>query len=93
MRTNQLQSRMRALVVALLLLALSGPSPAQTTYVENIPQRGFLTTSTKQLTDVDAVDMVNGSVAMRIPLAQLPPGPAGMGFGIDLVYNHSCPRR
>ena len=36
---------------------------------------------------IDSIDPVSGKLHFQIPLASLPPGPAGFGFNLGLVYD------
>ncbi len=45
------------------------------------PGGGFL------VSDVETINMVNGNVLLRIPLASLPAGRGGSGFTLELRYN------
>src|SRR5688572_882566 len=51
------------------------------------PARGFMATTDQVGGPIDSIDVVSGKLHLRIPLASLPPGPAGSGFDLDLIYD------
>ncbi|MCU1340162.1 MAG: hypothetical protein JWO19_5743, partial [Bryobacterales bacterium] len=52
-----------------------------------IPSRGFSTTGQYSLSQIESVNALTGNVGLSIPLAHLPPGPAGFSAGVNLMYN------
>ena len=50
------------------------------------PDRGVSLGRAYQVSDIERVNMSNGGLSLRIPLAQLPAGPAGAA-GVSLVYS------
>jgi RHS repeat-associated protein len=52
------------------------------------PSLGFQPAHSYALADIESIDKATGSLALHIPLAQLPPGPAGFTAGLTLVYNN-----
>lgn len=77
---NSIQSAALCTLTALLALAQTGP-------LETRPQRGFLPEGAAAVSGIDSISTVNGSLFLTLPLASLPPGRAGHGFGVDLMYN------
>ena len=51
------------------------------------PGLGILPTHSYAISDIEAIDKATGALSLHIPLAQLPPGPAGFTAGLTLVYN------
>jgi len=80
---------MRATRILLVALSLAGAEivPAQTPGEPIIPTRGFHPAHTYSISDIESIDQASGSLSLHIPIAQLPPGPAGFTAGLSLVYN------
>src|SRR5262245_20211592 len=55
--------------------------------IDTQPQRGFMPNSTHAGVGVDAINVVDGSLNLEIPLASLPRGHGGMGFDLNLIYS------
>jgi hypothetical protein len=71
---------------SLALLQIGGLAYAQTPPpVDEFPLRGVLPTISYALSDIETINTANGNVMMKIPLANLPPGRGGLGFGLNLV--------
>jgi RHS repeat-associated protein len=52
------------------------------------PSLGFQPAHSYAVSDIEAIDNATGSLALHIPLAQLPAGAAGFTAGLTLVYNN-----
>ncbi len=70
-----------------LCILFAALSLAQTVPLETRPQRGFLPSAAYSISELDSVSAVNGNLSLRVPLASLPPGRAGHGFDVELIYN------
>jgi YD repeat-containing protein len=64
------------------LLAQSDPDPVIT------PARGFYPAHSYSISDIESIDAATGALSLRIPITELPPGPAGFTSGLSLVYNN-----
>ncbi len=51
------------------------------------PDRGFLPFGSYADSGIENINETTGAVNLSIPIAQLPPGRAGMSWGVNLVYN------
>jgi hypothetical protein len=51
--------------------------------------RGVVPTGNYSISNIESIDNVYGTVSYNIPLANLPPGRAGMSMGLPLIYNSS----
>lgn len=51
------------------------------------PQRGVVPNGFYELTQIETIDAVGGSVTLQIPITSFPPGRAGSGFQLSLTYN------
>ena len=71
-----------------IYIALNGVSLAQEADPDHLlsPGKGAVVGHAYQLSDIQSVNLSNGGLTIRIPLAQLPAGPAG-NAGVSLVYN------
>jgi len=49
--------------------------------------RGFQPAHSYAIDELESLDVATGSLGLRIPLASLPPGPAGLTASVSLVYN------
>jgi hypothetical protein len=52
------------------------------------PSIGFQPAHSYAVSEIESIDKAAGSLALRIPLAQLPAGPGGFSAGLTLVYNN-----
>jgi len=52
------------------------------------PALGFQPAHSYAVSDIESIDKATGTLALHIPLAQLPTGPAGFTAGLSLVYNN-----
>jgi RHS repeat-associated protein len=52
-----------------------------------VPNRGIVPWGTYSLDKIETVNVTNGNIALRIPLASLPAGRAGSRWAVDLFYN------
>jgi hypothetical protein len=72
----------KACVICLAsLVHLSAQTP------DNMPSRGLIPTGLFAVSDVETINVVNGNVLFRIPLAALPPNRSGLTAGFNLTYN------
>lgn len=53
----------------------------------DLPYSGKSATGTFLASEMDSIDQATGNVNVKVPLAALPPGRAGSGFSLELVYN------
>jgi RHS repeat-associated protein len=53
----------------------------------NIPQRGVVPNGFYEVSEIETIDAVSGSVSLQIPITSFPPGRAGLTHGIELLYN------
>ncbi|MCZ2076640.1 MAG: hypothetical protein LC130_16795, partial [Bryobacterales bacterium] len=77
-------------VVALLAAMTGTPAAAQNGVLTDPPNTssgGATAAASYTPGNIEAVNAVNGSMTLSIPAAHLPPGPAGFGAGVSLVYN------
>jgi RHS repeat-associated protein len=77
-------------IVPLLLVIICGPLSAQDPAADPPSLSGgggSSATSSFALDRIESVNSINGNMSLRIPAAHLPPGPAGLSVGVDLVYN------
>jgi RHS repeat-associated protein len=51
------------------------------------PQRGVVPNGFYELSQIETIDAVGGSVTLQIPITSFPPGRAGSGFELSLTYN------
>lgn len=85
-------SNLGSLIGGLLLLLAGLPAVAQLPFTDppdTIPQRGLSTIGQLTPSQIESINAINGNVTLRIPLGQLPPGPAGFSDAVNLVYNSS----
>ena len=66
--------------------AQSGTSDSDAARVIS-PTRGFQPAHSYALSDIESIDEASGALSFHIPLAQLPPGPAGFTAGVKLSYS------
>ena len=52
------------------------------------PTRGFHPAHSYSISDVESIDAATGALSLHIPIAELPPGPAGFTAGLSLVYSN-----
>ncbi len=71
-----------ALFVALLQMFSNGVSGQSIN-----PQRGTQPGSSYAVSDIETINMTNGNLMLRFPLAQLPGGRGGLAGGISLQYD------
>ncbi|MDM7997908.1 MAG: RHS repeat-associated core domain-containing protein [Acidobacteriota bacterium] len=78
------------IAVSLILAALVGGITASGWADDRVisPVLGFQPAHTYAISDIEVIDKATGSLALHIPLAQLPPGPAGFTAGVTLSYNN-----
>jgi RHS repeat-associated protein len=81
----------RRYFVCAVLLCLSATSVSrlygQANGLPNTPATGLMATGSYTASETDRVDVTNGNVSMVYPLAKLPPGRGGSGFGLNLLYD------
>ena len=51
------------------------------------PDRGFKPAGSYAVGDIETINTTNGNLMLHLPLAALPPGRAGLGAGVNLLYN------
>ena len=77
----------RLVLVAAVMVGPAIPGVAQLPPTEQIPLRGILPTGTYAVPDIETIDPATGNVFLKIPLATLAPGRAGLSASVSLVYN------
>jgi hypothetical protein len=73
------------LVIGTLLVYQSGI--AQETRGTIAPVKGFQPAYSYSLDQVESINLSNGALGLRIPLAELPPGAGGLTANVSLIYN------
>src|SRR4030095_8159588 len=68
--------------IAMLVLAIAASASAQ-----KVPDRGFMPARSYALGDLETINTTSGNLMLNIPLAQLPPGRAGLSASLSLAYN------
>lgn len=61
---------------------LTAPNPQSTA-----PNSGLFPGGGYSVNNIESINGVTGTMALNIPIAHLPPGPAGDSTGVNLVYN------
>jgi hypothetical protein len=69
------------------LVLAAGAARAQTEPMRTSPERGFHPNGTYAVSEMESINVTNGNLVYRIPIASLPAGRAGMAAGVSLVYN------
>jgi RHS repeat-associated protein len=74
-------------IAALIAAGLSLEAQSLTTSSPTMPNRGLLPAATYTVGNTETINVVNGNLFLRIPIAALPSGRAGFSTGLDLIYN------
>lgn len=81
------------LIAVGILLLTGGPTLAQLAPPSDpssetfSPGRGMKPAGAYAIGDIETINMVNGNLALNIPLAALPPGRGGLSGSLNLFYN------
>jgi RHS repeat-associated protein len=80
----------KCIVIRLVLAVFIGGWAIQGQADERVisPSLGFQPAHSYAVSDIESIDKATGSLALHIPLAQLPAGAAGFTAGLTLVYNN-----
>jgi RHS repeat-associated protein len=88
LETNDMNKKHAALEVIIALFALCSMAGLYADDRVISPGLGYQPAHAYALYNVESIDKATGSLALRIPLAQLPEGAAGFSAGLTLVYNN-----
>ena len=78
--------RIHLFFLLVIMGVLVASAKAQDYSVDTKPTRGFMPNFDQLGGPIDNIEVKSGKLHLEIPMASMPPGPGGMGFDINLLY-------
>src|SRR5262245_51719949 len=80
-------SSLKGTLFAFLVSLLTATVAVGQTFTEQSPQRGLAANSSFALSDIETINLDNGNLLYKLPIASLPAGRAGLAPTVYLNYN------